>query len=90
MSYKKAEQVLPVELIELIQQYADGICLYIPRKENTRRKWGEKTSTLSEIDERNDCIFIDYNNGMTVTSLAEKYFLSEKSIQRILRQKKQY
>ena len=88
MSYKKAEQVLPAELVELIQEYADGICLYIPRKESNRKKWGESTATLSEMAERNNRIFNDYTHGMNIRSLAEKYFLSEKSIQRIIRNMK--
>ena len=30
MGYLKAEEVLPIELIELIQQYTDGTNIYIP------------------------------------------------------------
>ena len=32
MKYEKAQNVLPVELITIIQQYTDGTYLYIPRK----------------------------------------------------------
>ena len=32
MGYIKAETVLPVEIIELIQEYVDGKNIYIPRK----------------------------------------------------------
>ena len=32
MSYRKAEEILPRELIEVIQQYVDGENIYIPRK----------------------------------------------------------
>lgn len=88
MGYQKAEQILPQELIRAIQQYADGICIYIPRKENSRKKWGENTDTLSEIQTRNQYILKDRKKGMSVTELSAKYFLSEKSIQRILRQNK--
>lgn len=34
MSYIKAENVLPRELIETIQQYVDGKLIYIPCKRN--------------------------------------------------------
>ena len=34
MSYIKAENVLPQELIETIQQYVDGKLIYIPCREN--------------------------------------------------------
>jgi hypothetical protein len=30
MGYRKAEQILPNEIIELIQNYVDGECIYIP------------------------------------------------------------
>ena len=33
MSYKKAAQILPDELIRQIQQYVDGEAIYIPRAE---------------------------------------------------------
>ena len=36
MSYKKAEEVLPIEIIEMIQQYIEGENIYIPRKANKR------------------------------------------------------
>ena len=32
MSYIKAEEILPEALIRQIQEYADGLYIYIPRK----------------------------------------------------------
>lgn len=32
MGYVKAEEILPMEMIELIQEYVDGQNIYIPRK----------------------------------------------------------
>lgn len=88
MSYRKAEQILPSEIIELIQNYVDGECIYIPRKDNSRREWGEGTQIRKELKERNHRIYSDYKKGLKVTHLAVKYYLSEKSIQRILREKR--
>lgn len=88
MSYKKADQVLPVEIIKLIQKYIDGECIYIPRKENERKEWGTTTSIRQELRDRNNKIYCDYKKGLRNFELAEKYFLSEKSIQRILRDMK--
>lgn len=88
MGYQKAEQILPEEIIKLIQNYVDGACIYIPRKKQTRRAWGENTSTRMELQERNRKIFAEYQQGRTVSYLAEHYFLSEKSIQRILREQR--
>lgn len=90
MSYRSAQQILPEELIELIQQYVDGDFLYIPRKNEERRKWGEGTGVRSELEKRNTLIYEDYLRGMTMPGLAEKYFLSEKSIQRIVYQRRKH
>ena len=49
MNYKKAEDVLPKEILSLIQDYIDGECIYIPRKKENRKSWGEKTSIKEEL-----------------------------------------
>lgn len=84
MSYKRADHVLPSEIIKLIQNYIDGESIYIPRKDNNRRSWGEKTNIRNKLDQRNQQIYADYQRSYNVTELAKKYFLSEKSIQRII------
>ena len=88
MSYRKAEEILPMEIIELIQKYVDGENIYIPRKENQRKEWGNNTFIRQELEDRNYQIFTDFQNGYKVQDLSVKYFLSEKSIQRILRKMK--
>lgn len=88
MSYRKAEEILPAEIIELIQRYVDGENIYIPRKKNQRKEWGNKTLIRQELEIRNIQIFTDYQNGYKVQALSNKYFLSDKSIQRILRNMK--
>lgn len=84
MGYKRADSILPDELIKLIQQYVDGEIIYIPRKDGNRTQWGNNTSTKQELSKRNTSIVSDYHNGLKIPQLAEKYFLSEKSIQRIV------
>lgn len=86
MSYIKATDVLPEEILLLIQQYVDGEYLYIPRKENNKKTWGENTNSRKELSLRNSSIFSDYCTGLDIKSLSNKYFLSEKSIQRIIRE----
>lgn len=88
MSYKKATNLLPDELLRKVQQYVDGELIYIPRLDAHRRGWGQGTSTRRELAARNALIYADYLSGMSAHQLAERYFLSEKSIQRILRQMK--
>ena len=41
MSYRRAEEVLPRDVIELIWQYIDGENLYIPRKKENKQEGGE-------------------------------------------------
>lgn len=83
MSYIKAEDVLPKELIETIQQYVNGKSIYIPSKE--KQEWGSTTSAKDFFHERNERIYETYKNGTSVHELAHSFSLSEKSIQRILR-----
>ena len=87
MSYIKAEKILPEDLIRQIQEYADGVYIYIPRKPGTRHIWGQETGYRSELKERNEQIRNDYTTGMRVPALSRKYHLSEKSIRRILQKK---
>ena len=88
MSYIKAEDILPEELLEQIQQYVDGKSIYIPRKAEERREWGGSTPYKEELRLRNASICRDRQAGQSVPALAQKYHLSEKSIGRILRKKR--
>lgn len=88
MGYMKAEEILPMEIIELIQQYVDGTNIYIPRKQENRQEWGANTPYRCEMQNRNKIIYDEYLSGVTICDLAKSHYLSEKSIQRIIRQEK--
>jgi Mor family transcriptional regulator len=88
MSYIKADNILPLELVELIQTYIDGEYIYIPRKEENKKSWGSRTNTRKELDIRDCNIYQDYLGGMVIETLSDKYFLSSKSIQRIVLKEK--
>ena len=83
MSYVSAEEILPKELIETIQQYVSGKSIYIPCKE--KKIWGSETKTRQYYKTRNQEICKKHKNGLSTKILAEEYSLSEKSIQRIIR-----
>ena len=87
MSYISAEDILPKELIETIQQYVSGKSIYIPCKE--KKDWGSETKTRQFYIDRNLEICRKHKNGVSVKMLAEEYALSVKSIQRIIRNTKQ-
>lgn len=88
MGYKKATQVLPQELLLKVQEYIDGEFLYIPRVADNKKNWGTTTSTRQELRIRNERIYAEYLAGQRMESLADQYFLSLKSIQRIIGQLK--
>lgn len=88
MCYITAKEVLPIEIIELIQKYVDGEYIYIPKKDNTRSGWGTRNNTREKINIRNCNIYNEYMNGSSRKELSEKYFLSKKSIDRIILKEK--
>ncbi|MDF2591850.1 MAG: hypothetical protein K0S61_4803 [Anaerocolumna sp.] len=84
MSYIKAIEVLPEELLVLIQKYVEGEYIYIPKKECNRKLWGETTKSKKETYSRNIEIYEKYKEGVSIKVLSEIYYLSPKSIQRII------
>ncbi|WP_346897423.1 CD3324 family protein [Clostridium sp. UBA7503] len=90
MKYKNAQNILPKEIISIIQQYVDGSYLYIPRKDENRKSWGENSGFKNELIERNTQIYNSFNNGSSVKELANKYYLTQNSIRKIIREYKMY
>lgn len=88
LGYIKAIDILPFEIIKEVQQYVSGEIIYIPKKDGDKCSWGEKTFTKNELAERNKKIYLEFLSGISISELAEKYFLVEKSIERIIRQQK--
>lgn len=83
MSYVSAEEILPKELIETIQQYVSGKNIYIPAKE--KKVWGSQTKAKQYYKTRNQEICTKYKEGVSTKILAREYSLSVKTIQRIVR-----
>lgn len=84
MSYINIYDVLPKEIVEQIQEYVDGVKIYIPKKADSRKSWGSNTDTKRLISSRNKQIRLEHQNGLSVPKLAQKYFLAEKTIQKIV------
>lgn len=83
MSYVRADDVLPKELIKTIQQYISGENIYIPSKE--KKDWGSQTKATEYYKIRNKEIWHRHKEGASIKELSDSYSLSEKSIQRIVR-----
>lgn len=88
MSYASARDIFPEDILKIIQQYVDGEYIYIPKKEENKIAWGELTQGKNEILNRNARIYQDYLSGISMQNLSERYYLSPKSIQRIVSQEK--
>ena len=84
MRYHRAQDILPEELLEQIQAYIDGESIYIPRKAENKKSWGETTDSRQEVARRNMEIYATYTSGVSVETLTRQYYLSEKSIRRII------
>ncbi|MBB6214306.1 Mor family transcriptional regulator [Anaerosolibacter carboniphilus] len=88
MKYSNAYNVLPVDIVRMIQEYVNGEYLYIPRKEEQQKKWGENSGSRDALKRRNEEIYQKYLKGAVILDLAQEYYLSDKSIRRIISQQK--
>ena len=84
MGYKNANNVLPADLLEAIQRHIDGEYVYIPRKTENRKHWGELKNSRRYVRERNEMILSKYQGGVSVEDIAHSVFLSPKTIYKIL------
>lgn len=82
MKYKNANNVLPNELIEIIQEYVQGEYIYIPVKDKIASEIS--TEYKIELEKRNIHIYTKYLEGLSNKRLAKIYNLSESSIRRII------
>lgn len=85
MSYVRADDILPKEILEMVQQYVDGEVIYVPRKSDGYKSWGEKTETKKKLLLRNQRLYQEFLSGTSVAELSERYYLTQKSIYRIIR-----
>ncbi|WP_430787623.1 CD3324 family protein [Virgibacillus flavescens] len=83
MSYVKASNVLPDELILELQKYVQGETIYIPKAKSNYEKWGARSGGRKAIDQRNAIIKTDFSDGKSIDELAGKYFLSAETIKKI-------
>lgn len=86
MKYINAEAILPRDLIEKIQSFVAGGYVYIPTIED-KKAWGTNTGIRQELQERNNQIRSQYENGQQIKELSKRYCLCESSIYKIIRGK---
>ena len=84
MKYKNAAEFLPPLLVEELQRYIQGGYVYIPIRQNRRKRWGEVSGYRKELAERNALIQNAFRNGETLESVAEQFSLSCSAIRKII------
>lgn len=82
-SYKNAAEILPPELLAVLQQYVSGEQLYVPRPDE-RVRWGERSGTRAVLAQRNAAICARRLQGATMEELMAEFHLSHDSIRKIL------
>lgn len=82
MRYKNANDVLPKELLVLVQDYIQGEYIYVPVKDKNIAK--SLTKYKTELEKRDAHIYTKYLEGMNNKQLSQIYNLSESSIRRII------
>lgn len=82
MKYKNANDVLPENLLALVQEYIQGEYLYVPVKD--RHIAEAPTDYKNELEKRDAHIYTKYLEGMSNKQLSKIYNLSESSIRRVI------
>lgn len=84
MKHISVHEVLPKKLVEEIQKYIQGEYLYVPTPTKNKKSWGSNTQTKKELSERNKQIREGFEKGLSISDLAEAFFLSESTIKRVV------
>jgi hypothetical protein len=84
MKYVNANLVLPEELLKEIQKYVHGELLYVPKRKELRKKWGEESGSRQLLRHRNNEIRHRFQEGESIEQLANCFYLSSCSIKKIV------
>lgn len=82
MKYENAQNVLPGELLAAVQAHYQGGYLYIPKTGDSAVR--QKTEYRTELDKRNQHIYLKHLEGRTNRQLGRIFHLSESSVRRIV------
>lgn len=87
MKYQSAKSVFPKSLLEEMQKYVQGELVYIPKSPANHKKWGDNTDTKKLVAQRNREIAEAFQTGVSIAELAQRHFLSEDTIRKIVYRK---
>lgn len=89
MKYINAKTVFPQSLLDEMQKYIQGECVYIPKIPTNYKKWGTDTDSKNKTAQRNNEILQAFKTGASVYELSCMYHLSEETIKKIVYCQKQ-
>ena len=87
MKYINAKDLLPDTLVKELQSYIQGGYIYVPTEQTQQKRWGEVSGYRRQLQQRNRHIIEEYQKGISMDCLAEKYCLSVYAIRKIIYQK---
>ena len=87
MKYFNAQVILPDALVKELQAYVQGEYIYVPVEQEQQKRWGEVSGYRHELEQRNHQIKAEYQNGISMERLSEKYCLSVYAVRKIIYQK---
>lgn len=87
MKYFNAQVILPDALLKELQTYVQGDYIYVPVEQEQQKRWGEVSGYRQELEQRNQQIKAEYQNGSSMQRLSEKYCLSVYAVRKIIYQK---
>lgn len=84
MKYRNGKELLPVKLLQQLQEFVEGELIYIPRKNDRRAGWGAVNGARMKLEMRNQEIGRLYHSGVSILELSLRFNLSEDSIRKVL------
>ena len=82
MKYRNATELLPTQLLQELQKYAQGETIYVPKVK--RKPWGEGTGAKTFYSRRNTDVRNQFSHGIDLEKLSEEYFISEDAVKKII------
>lgn len=87
MKYLNAQAILPDALVKELQKYVQGGYIYVPVEQEQQKRWGEVSGYRQELEKRNQLMREEYQSGISMECLSEKYGLSLYAVRKIIYQK---
>lgn len=87
MKYLNAKIILPDALVKELQNYVQGEYIYVPVKQEQQKRWGEVSGYRQELEQRNRRMKEEYESGIPMECLSEKYCLSLYAVRKVIYQK---